>query len=381
MSGIYIHIPYCKKACIYCDFHFSTVLKSKELFLKALEVEILKAKDFFNLNKIETIYFGGGTPSLLSYDEMMRIFECLDVHFDFSTVQEITLEANPDDLNKKKIAEISQTPINRISIGVQSFKSEHLQWMNRSHTEQQIHQSLHDLRNNDFHNISIDLIYGFPLLSSDDWLYNLDQACNIYQIPHISAYYLTPEPKTLLYNQIVKKTFEIDENQGIIHYNELILFLKNKQYQHYETSNFCLEGYRSKHNSSYWENKPYIGFGPSAHSYVSPTRYFNVSNNALYIKSLLEIGVVPRKTEVLEEYEQFNDYIITHLRTQKGLNKKEFIRVFKEKYWNYVLNYIHANKQFHSMLNYSDDFIQLIEDSLIYQDSILRELVLIKNLS
>lgn len=380
MSGIYIHIPYCKKACIYCDFHFSTQIQTKDDFLNALVREIELTAGYLPDSVLKTIYFGGGTPSVLSYSEWMYIFEALSKYYDLSQLQEVTLEANPDDLTPSKIQEIINTPINRLSIGVQSFHEEHLQWMNRSHNLGQVHASLRYLQDQSFHNLSIDLIYGFPQLSEGQWEENLRQATEVYQIPHVSAYFLTVEPKTMLYHQVQKKAVNMEEYQGEQHYQQLCAVLKAQGYEHYETSNFAKLGFRAKHNSSYWNGAPYLGLGPSAHSFNGHERSYNVSNNPQYIKALLQEEHLPHRVEHLQVFEQFNDFLITRLRTKEGIQKSEVELHFLPRYWQHIAETMAVFQDPKLNFQFNEEGLRILEESWIYQDALLRELVLLEDL-
>lgn len=329
MPGIYIHIPFCKQACHYCDFHFSTSLKNKDAFVDALLLEIELRKDFFNTNSkpvIDTIYFGGGTPSLLSRDDLFRIFNQIAKHFSVAPHAEITLEANPDDITLQKLRELKQTPVNRLSIGVQSFRDEHLKYMNRAHNAFQGITSIIQSQEAGFENITIDLIYGFPELSNEQWQKNLDTACSL-NLPHISSYCMTVEPKTAMDSFIKKGTQKpMNEEQAAVQFEMLVNTLKANGYEQYEISNFCKSNRYSKHNSNYWKGEKYLGLGPSAHSYNEETRQWNVANNAVYIKEI-QAGKIPFESETLTMEQRYNEYILTTLRTVWGsdLNHLELL--------------------------------------------------------
>ncbi len=322
MPGIYIHIPFCKQACHYCNFHFSTSLKYKEDLLAALTKEITLRTDYLADKTIETIYFGGGTPSLLSQDEIQTIIDQLAQYYDIQAGAEITLEANPDDLLPKKIQAFRQTPINRFSIGIQSFFEEDLRWMNRAHNAQQANDCIQLAQDAGFHNLTIDLIYGSPTTSMDRWQENLQKSLEL-QIPHISAYCLTVEPDTAL-DYLVKtgKKEAIDEEQAALQFDCLVKTLKENGFLHYEISNFGKEDFLSRHNSNYWKGIPYIGLGPSAHSFDGKDRQWNVANNAHYIKAINE-GELPSEVEILSQAERYNEYVMTSLRTMWGCDLKQ----------------------------------------------------------
>ena len=286
MAGIYIHIPFCKQAFNYCDFHFSTSMKMKVDLVKAIIQEIELRKDVFANKFISSIYFGGGTPSLLSKEELDMIFEKLYKSFTIDADAEITLEANPDDLTFEKIQQLKDSPVNRLSIGVQSFRDEDLKYMNRVHTAIEALNSIKMAQDAGFQNITIDLIYGTPGMSNEDWKYNLRKSFAL-NLSHISSYALTVEEKTPLYYQILKKNIApVDEQQSADQFKILMDEMLRYGYEQYEISNFCKDNSYSKHNSSYWKKDHYLGLGPSAHSYFGNSRLWNVSNNVKYIKAL-----------------------------------------------------------------------------------------------
>ncbi|MDG1849057.1 MAG: radical SAM family heme chaperone HemW [Flavobacteriales bacterium] len=319
MAGIYIHIPFCKKACTYCDFHFSTSLKRKADFVDALIQEIDLRKSVFSDERISSIYFGGGTPSLLSDGELSLVFEKLYDSFTIDTEAEITLEANPDDLTAEKIAILKASPINRLSIGVQSFRDEDLHFMQRAHGSAEAHKCIILAQEAGFNNISIDLIYGTPGMTDEAWIQNL-QICFELHVPHVSSYALTVEEKTLLHQQIKsKKLAPLSEEQSARQFELLMREMSDNGYEQYEISNFCKSNAYSRHNSSYWKKENYLGLGPSAHSFLGNTRLWNVSNNLKYIKSLSK-GELPLEAEKLSQVDRYNEYIMTSLRTKWGCN-------------------------------------------------------------
>lgn len=318
MAGIYLHIPFCKRACHYCNFHFSTSLNLKNDFLTALLKEIELQQLYLAGETVETIYFGGGTPSLLSIDELQTILDTLARHFIIDPGAEITLEANPDDINEAALLQWKQAGINRLSIGVQSFFEEDLQWMNRAHTAQQALGNL-QLALQHFSNLTIDLIYGTPTLSDERWRQNVQQAVEL-GIPHLSCYALTVEPKTVLDTMIRKhQVSNVQPDDQARQFLLLMDWTAAAGYEHYEISNFALPGHRSRHNSSYWQGKKYLGLGPSAHSFNGLGRQWNIANNALYIQSLKQ-GTVPFEVETLTPNQRLNEYIMTSLRTMEGLS-------------------------------------------------------------
>lgn len=322
MAGIYIHIPFCKKACHYCDFHFSTSLQYKDELLQALAKEIRLQKAYLDGEKVETIYFGGGTPSILSADEINLITGTITNLHTVAANAEITIEANPDDLNREKLRSFLNTDINRLSIGVQSFFNEDLTWMNRSHRAEEAENCVKRAQDLGFENLTADLIYGYPLLNDQKWKYNLDKVFEL-AIPHISSYSITVEPKTALASFIKKKKQPaMDEQQSAEQFSLLMGAMEQNGFEQYEISNFCKPGHYSKHNSNYWKGAKYLGVGPSAHSYNGETRQWNVANNAKYIKAL-ELGNIPAETELLTENNRLNEYIMTSLRTIWGLELKK----------------------------------------------------------
>lgn len=317
MAGIYLHIPFCKQACNYCDFHFSTSLKMKASFVDALLTEIELRKSVFEQQTINSIYFGGGTPSLLSEEDLNRIFETLFTSFRVSPLAEITLEANPDDLLPEKIKVLKNTPINRLSIGVQSFRDEDLRFMKRAHNAKEALSSIKNCKQAGFTNLTIDLIYGTPGMDSSAWLENLNIAFDL-DIPHISSYALTVEPNTELHHQILhQKVSNVDENHSAVQFELLTSQMNRNGYEQYEISNFCKPGAYSKHNSSYWKKDMYLGLGPSAHSFYDNKRLWNVSNNTTYVKSLAQ-NLLPLQEEVLSLEDRYNEYVMTSLRTKWG---------------------------------------------------------------
>lgn len=319
MAGIYIHIPFCKQACHYCDFHFSTSLQHKQALVDAICKEIELRKDYLDTKELSSIYFGGGTPSLLGKDELDSILNTIRKFFTILPDAEITLEANPDDLTQQKTDELKAAGINRLSIGIQSFLDEHLTLMNRSHNSAQAIEGVKNAQRSDINNISIDLIYGLPNLTIEKWEHNLQQAFSL-NVQHLSAYCLTVEKKTALNHFIQNKTITLPEEPIVLEQFNMLMEQSAKHgFIHYEISNFCQEGMYAKHNSSYWKNANYLGIGPSAHSYNGNSRQWNGSNNALYIKGIEENKPAFEK-EILSDADKFNEYIMTGLRTIWGID-------------------------------------------------------------
>ncbi|MCP9198781.1 radical SAM family heme chaperone HemW [Gramella sp. GC03-9] len=335
MSGIYIHIPFCKQACHYCDFHFSTSIKKKGELVNMLCRELVLRKDELSSARLETIYFGGGTPSLLSAQELAEIFETIENNFEVSPDAEITLEANPDDLSDKSLKMLADSPVNRLSIGVQSFFEKDLKLMNRAHNAQEAWNSL-KMAKQYFDNISIDLIYGIPGQSNEEWKQNLAKALEL-NIPHISSYALTVEPRTALEKFIEKgKVKPVDDEQYREQFDILLETLKSNGFEHYEFSNFGKAGYHSRNNMAYWMGKPYLGIGPSAHSFDGKSRKWIVSNNTLYIKSL-EKDQIPQETEELSLTDQYNEFVMTRLRTKYGVKLSDLEEKFGHEYSRHFL--------------------------------------------
>jgi len=334
MSGIYIHIPFCKQACFYCDFHFSTSLKKKEPMISALIKEMELRKEELNNSIVETIYFGGGTPSVLNVDEIELLIDAVYKNHTVVENPEITLEANPDDLSEEKIIELSKTSINRLSIGIQSFFEKDLKLMNRAHNASEAKKCL-EFATQYFDNISLDLIYGIPDCSNEEWRQNIKTALS-FGVPHISSYALTVEEKTALDTLIKKgKIKNVDDDKAQEQFHILIEELKKANFVHYELSNFGKEGFFSKNNSSYWLGKSYLGIGPSAHSFNGVQRSWNINNNSKYIKSIQE-NKLPIERETLTKTDGYNEYIMTGLRTVWGVSLEKIEKDFGSKYVTYL---------------------------------------------
>ncbi|MCG2610047.1 radical SAM family heme chaperone HemW [Flavobacterium sp. SM15] len=335
MSGIYIHIPFCKQACHYCDFHFSTSLKKKDEMVLALAKEIRLRKDEFTDETVETIYFGGGTPSILEISDLKILID--EVYKNYNVVEnpEITVEANPDDLTEARIIALSENKINRLSIGIQSFYEEDLKLMNRAHNAEEAKKCL-EIATKYFDNITADLIYGIPGLTNEKWLQNIQTLLDL-NIPHISSYALTVEPKTAL-QQFIRQGIVPQPDDAVAHEQFLMLVdtLEANGFVHYELSNFGKPEYFSKNNSAYWLGKKYLGIGPSAHSYDGINRSWNVANNAIYIKSLAE-DKLPSEIETLTQTDRYNEYIMTGLRTVWGVSLERIKTEFGENMLHYLL--------------------------------------------
>ena len=335
MAGIYIHIPFCKQACHYCDFHFSTSLKRKGELLHCLVKEIELRKEELNKSAIETIYFGGGTPSLLTIKELNLLIDTVYKNFKVVANPEITLEANPDDLSNDQIHKLAKTRINRLSIGIQSFFDEDLTMMNRAHSAKEAKISLSEATRH-FDNITIDLIYGIPNLTNQRWKENLQIAFD-FGVNHISSYALTVEPKTALATFIQQGTYpNVSEETALEHFKILVSNTEKKGFVQYEISNFGKPDYFSKHNTSYWQGKLYLGIGPSAHSFNGEQRSWNISNNIKYIRAIQQ-NELPSTNEILSDIDKFNEYIMTGLRTIWGISLDSVEENFGLEFKNHLL--------------------------------------------
>jgi len=331
---LYIHIPFCKQACHYCDFHFSTQLDRRREMVEAICREIVMQKDYLRTRlttdysesrlPLETIYFGGGTPSLLEEDDFYLIFGTIEQYFYLLPNAEVTLEANPDDLSLDKLQLFRRFPINRLSIGIQSFHESHLQYLNRAHTAGQAEECVQLARKAGFDNISIDLIYAIPAEDHRIWQYDLERAVQL-GVTHISSYCLTIEPQTAFGKWLKKgKIKAVEEEFAAKQFEMLVAYLTRHGFEHYEVSNFAQPGCYSRHNTSYWQQKHYLGVGPSAHSYNGSHRQYNIANNAQYLKAIAA-GQVPYTDEKLSTYDQVNEYVMTSLRTQWGCDTRKIM--------------------------------------------------------
>ncbi len=374
MSGIYIHIPFCKQACYYCDFHFSTSLRKKEEMIRAIANELIFRKNEFQKETVETIYFGGGTPSVLDIDEIIFLIKIINENYNIVDLPEITLEANPDDLKDEVILQLANTPINRLSIGIQSFFDEDLMFMNRAHNAEDAKRCLATAIQY-FDNISLDLIYGMPNMSNEKWLQNVQTALS-FDVPHISSYALTVEPKTAL-KKLIEKQLVPAPNDEVAqeHFLVLIEELEKNGFVHYELSNFGKPTYFSKNNTAYWLGKKYIGIGPSAHSYNGKERSWNIANNALYLKAIQE-GKRPSEREPLTLIDRYNEYVMTGLRTIWGVSLERVEREFGERYLLYLLD--QAKKYIHSEhLQIDADVLTTTKKGKFLSDGIASDLFLL----
>ena len=335
MPSIYIHIPFCKQACHYCDFHFSTKRDKQPEMVRALAKELVIRSKEWGGEAVRTIYFGGGTPSLLTEEELKFLLATVFGNYKIAGGPEITLEANPDDLNVSGLKTMARAGVNRLSIGVQSFHERDLRLMNRAHTATEAETSIR-LAKRYFENISIDLIYGIPNLSEEEWEANLRKALSL-DVPHISSYALTVEPGTALKRFIDKKVVPpVDDEAAEAHFTTMMKLLEQHGFVHYEVSNFGKPGFFSRNNSAYWQGKHYLGIGPSGHSYDGLKRSWNISNNPKYLRAI-EQGLLPSTEEVLTVKDRYNEYVMTGLRTIWGVSTERVKTEFGSKYYQYLL--------------------------------------------
>lgn len=321
MAGIYIHIPFCKQACNYCNFHFSTSLKNKNVLLEAIHKEIILRQAYLEGQEVETIYFGGGTPSLLSAEEIELFCSLIHKYYSVSADIEVTLEANPDDLSSSYLKALRKTPINRFSIGIQSFFDEDLRFMNRAHNAEHAKACIKAAQDHGFHNLTVDLIYGTPTTTHERWLENLTTVFDL-QVPHLSCYALTVEPKTALAYQVAKGAVpKLDDNHAAEQFELLLEQINLNGYEQYEISNFCKPPHYARHNSNYWKGKHYLGVGPAAHSFNGHSRQWNIAHNPKYIKALND-NTSYWEEEELSIADQYNEYVMTALRTKWGVDKQ-----------------------------------------------------------
>ena len=319
MPGLYLHIPFCKQACYYCNFHFSTSLKYKEEMVAALIRELEMQKDYLDDKTLTSVYLGGGTPSLLNSKNLEQIFTAIDRHFQWTPGAEITLEANPDDLDAETVKDLARSPVNRLSIGIQSFSEEDLRFMNRAHTAREAEECIDLARTAGFEQLTVDLIYGAPTTSDKQWAQNLERIF-AYAVPHLSCYCLTVEPGTALGHFVAKgKVPPVDEEKAARQLEYLMQAAAAAGFIHYEISNFAQAGQFARHNTAYWMGEPYLGIGPSAHSFNGHSRQWNIANNAKYLKAIAE-NRLPFEREQLTSAQRYNEYILTGLRTMWGVS-------------------------------------------------------------
>lgn len=339
MSGIYIHIPFCKQACHYCNFHFSTSLQHKTPLLQAIVAELSLRSNYLPTTTLQSIYIGGGTPSLLSSAELQTLFDAIARHYHWTPDTEITLEANPDDLSPAYLAQLRRTPVNRLSIGIQSFNDADLQFMHRAHHARQADHCIQAAQDAGFEQLSIDLIYGSPTTTNAVWQANLAQA-TAYQIPHLSAYCLTVEPRTALHRFVERQQVPApSDEQAAQQFEMLLQHTAEAGYWHYEISNFCQPEQFARHNTAYWQGKPYLGVGPSAHSFNGSSRQWNVAHNPQYIAAV-QAGNLPSEIEQLSPQQQFNEYLLTSLRTMWGCDLAHVAQQFGSSYVRHLQQHL-----------------------------------------
>lgn len=373
MAGIYFHIPFCKKACHYCDFHFTTTLKYKDEMLGAMLKELELRQDYLQGETINSIYFGGGTPSIMPASEIQRILDKVYSLHNVASDVEITLEANPDDLENKQVVAWKTTDINRFSIGIQSFFQEDLSWMNRAHDAQQADSAIKRVQDAGFENITADLIYGYPLLTDLKWKSNIDTLLS-FGIPHVSAYAMTVEDKTALGHFVKKgKQPPMNEAQSAQQFMHLSDTLSENGFEHYEISNFARPDMYSKHNTSYWKGINYLGIGPSAHSFDGLSRSWNIANNPIYIDNLKK-SIIPAEIEALTMVNRVNEYIMTSLRTSWGTDLKYIENTYDRSYAADLANRIMQFNDKGWLIIAEDKVVRLTRDGKLFADHISAEL-------
>ena len=371
MAGIYIHIPFCKKACIYCNFHFSLNLKYIQRMMNAIKKEIYIRKNSFP-ESIESIYFGGGTPSIIEHKYIFEIISIINDNFNLSKNTEITIECNPEDLNNEKIKKLIESHINRFSIGIQSFFEKDLILVNRNHTNTQYINIIKSIKSFGIDNISIDLIYGFPNQSKEQWNTNITKSLEL-NIKHISAYALTIERQTRLYGMINKKKIKkCSEKQYVNYFIHLKNILEKNGFIHYEISNFAKEGFQSIHNSNYWNDSKYLGIGPSAHSYDGQKRWWNISNNIKYMINL-EKNMIPQEYEIINDRDKANEYIMTNIRRNSGINLNKIQGLLSKNELNELNQTLYKLIKDNKIVKKNDNFI-LTNQGMLIADNITTKL-------
>ncbi len=375
MAGLYIHIPFCKQACHYCNFHFSTSLKLKEKLLQAIHEELDQRHHYLDSKALQSIYLGGGTPSLLSMREITHLFEVISQYFDWSEECEITLESNPDDLSPEKVRDLFNSPINRLSIGIQSFDDGELQYMNRSHDASTAHECLKSVKNIGFENVTVDLIYGSEKSSPEIWMNNLQQLL-VYDIDHFSAYALTVEPRTALASQIEKGGASAPLEEVVIEsFRYTQQFAIDHDFFHYEISNFARKGLLAVHNTNYWRRQPYLGVGPSAHSFNGSCRGWNIANNMQYI-SLVNSGSHYHTVEKLSIPDYYNEYVMTSLRTAWGCDLEEITSISSE-CTTYFLKEV-DDLLVRGLVERSHNVYKLTSDGKLFADQVASQLFMVE---
>lgn len=374
MAGIYIHFPFCRQKCHYCNFYSTPSTKRKDELIQSLHKELYLQKQYPG-EAIDTIYFGGGTPSLLAVDEIKRLTDTVFSNYQLKINPEITLEVNPDDISIQKVRELRTSSVNRISIGVQSFFQQDLNYLNRIHSPEQAEYAVKASQDAGIENISIDLIYGIPTLGMENWGKNLVKAIEM-QVPHISAYAITVEPNTNLEVLIRQaKRQAVSDTETGQQFRFVMGFLQRKNYIHYEISNFCLPGFESKHNKSYWENIPYLGIGPSAHSFNKISRQWNCSNLNEYMTAISN-NKIPCETEILTINQKYNEYVMMSFRTNRGVSLQQVKDLFSDSYLAYFRNILRKYEN-SGRLAFSDDIIRLTDEGKLFADSIIADFFIV----
>lgn len=369
MSGLYIHIPFCKKACAYCDFHFSTSLKLKEQLVEALCVEIQQRSSYLEGKTLDSVYFGGGTPSLLSEKELADIINTIYKNFVIHKDIEFTLEANPDDIEKEKIISLKKLGVNRLSIGIQSFFEEDLKWMNRTHDASQAESCLNIALDNGITNLNLDLIYGYELLSLKKWEHNILRVLHS-GAKHLSAYTLSVEPKTMLAHRLKTGQHVLCKEETMLSQWDLLSnLISENNWERYEISNYCIDEAYAKHNTGYWQGKSYLGIGPSAHSFNQQSRTKNIANNALYIDGIKNRKAIA-EIEDIDETIRYNEYIMTGLRTKWGVNLHEIEKIGL----HYKSHFKQELTKFQHLVEAQEETVRLNDKGMLISDNIIAAL-------
>ena len=372
MAGLYVHIPFCKQACHYCDFHFTQAVHQMDDMIDAICEELKMQFDFLGREAVNTVYLGGGTPSLMNENQLKRLMRTIKFEHDLASNPEITLEANPDDLSYDKLSMFYQQGINRLSIGVQTFHDDHLKWMNRAHTSEEAMDSFYEARKVGFENISLDLIYALPHENHDHWLLDLKRIVRLHP-EHISSYCLTIEPKTAFGKWVEREQMpDIDEDYAAEQFEILLQVMDKHGYEQYEISNFAQPGYYSIHNSNYWKQEKFLGVGPAAHSFNGKFKQANARNNAKYLRSI-QAGEIPFEVMELTKEDQLNEYILTSLRTKWGCDLERVLAKFEVDLLQHHEVYL-ADLLNRGMIDVEDDFITLTNNGKLLADKIAADL-------
>lgn len=375
MAGIYLHIPFCKKKCHYCDFYSIPETTEKKSFLKAIKREAYLQKGYLSNETIETVYFGGGTPSVINVSELSELLNIIHTHYDVVSEAEITVEANPEDINEKYARDLKNAGINRLSLGIQSWDDSILRMLNRRHTSVQAGEAVNFIHKAGIDNVSADMIYGIPGMTAEQWSYALKKTLD-YNIKHLSAYHLTIEPGTVFGRMnAAGELQETDEEESERQFAALLKICRDKGFIQYEISNFCREGFYSKHNSAYWERVPYLGLGPSAHSYDGETRQWNIAALTDYIR-YIEKGELPATLEILDMRDRYNEYIMTSLRTIWGADLDKVEEIADKESRDYLSN-LSARFIRYGMMEKKNDRLILTDQAKMISDNIISSLMMV----